>query len=239
MHPPREDGKHLWRFYAPLSLPADGAELASVGRRRGPETPPMASAHRQGTEGLHTVPDPWKPAARPEAYALPEMDESAQAVRADFARYFEQHLTRLIRHLMRQGAGAHEAAEAAQAAFAEAFPRWGHISHPAAWLRRVAFRLYLRQPVRGEELTGEPPDVPGGVCPLRVVELREEERWVYAALGGLPPAQRQVLAWSLDGFSTSEISAELNMAADAVRQNLSRARARLKVQLGLAHGGGQ
>ncbi|MFD7163733.1 hypothetical protein [Streptomyces violascens] len=27
---PRKDGKQLWRFHAPLSLPADGAELASV-----------------------------------------------------------------------------------------------------------------------------------------------------------------------------------------------------------------
>ncbi|MEV5598946.1 sigma-70 family RNA polymerase sigma factor [Streptomyces sp. NPDC052496] len=157
----------------------------------------------------------------------------------DFALYYEQHLTRLIRHLMRQGASVHEAAEAVQAAFTEALPCWEQIAHPAAWLRRVAFRLYLRQPVRREELTGEPPDSPGGVCPLRAVELQEEEQRVYAALSALPPAQRQVLAWSLDGFTDSEIAAELGMTDEAVRKNRSRARARLKAHLGLTDGGGR
>ncbi|WP_369212325.1 RNA polymerase sigma factor [Streptomyces flavofungini] len=71
------------------------------------------------------------------------------------------------------------------------------------------------------------------------MELREEEARVYSALASLPPTQRRVLAWSLDGFTASEVSAELGMTTEAVRQNLSRARARLKDRLGLANGGGQ
>lgn len=208
-----------------------------------PETFPVAAQRlrepaARPAEQMAFVPS-LEPICPPAATAL-GTGGSGTVARVDFARYYEQHLTRLIRHLMRQGAGAHEAAEAAQGAFTEAFPQWSDIAFPAAWLRKVAFRLYLRNPISREELTSTPPEQPAsGACPLRTVELREEEARVYSALASLPPAQRRVLAWSLDGFTTSEISAELGMTAEAVRQNLSRARARLKDQLGLANGGGQ
>ncbi|MDQ1042126.1 RNA polymerase sigma factor [Streptomyces sp. V4I2] len=138
-----------------------------------------------------------------------------------------------------EGASGHEAAEAAQAAFAEAFVKWETIEYPAAWLRKVAIRLYLRQPVSREDLTDDVPELPGGVCPLRSVELKEEEARVYAALATLPPLQRAVLAWHLDGFATSEIGDALDMTHEAVRQNLSRGRARLKTTLLSANDGGE
>ncbi|MEV6395886.1 sigma-70 family RNA polymerase sigma factor [Streptomyces sp. NPDC051907] len=59
---------------------------------------------------------------------------------------------------------------------------------------------------------------------------------MYAALGMLPPRQRQVMAWHLDGFSHSEISDELGTTVEAVRQNYARARASLKRSLGLTAG---
>lgn len=168
------------------------------------------------------------------------LDRRGSVARVDFALYYEQHMARLIRHVMRQGASPHEAAEAAQAAFAEAFVTWETIDSPGAWLRKVAYRLYLRQPARRrEQLTSELPELPGGTNPLGTVELKEEEARVYAALSALPPAQRRVMAWSLDGFAVAEIAAALGMTAEAVRQNLSRARSRLKATLGLADGGGQ
>lgn len=151
--------------------------------------------------------------------------------RVDFATYYDRHMAGLIRHLVRQGARPHEAAEAAQAAFAEAYAQWETIAHPAAWLRQVALRLFLRQPAHRENLASELPDRPSGVCPLGAVELKEEEARVYAALAGLPPLQRQVMAWHLDGFGTAEIAATLGKTQEAVRQNLSRARARLKDML--------
>ncbi|MFJ3800002.1 RNA polymerase sigma factor [Streptomyces sp. NPDC090088] len=189
--------------------------------------------------GRHTVshtpavsaPEPYIPPVPPQ--------ERGSVVRVEFTQFYEQHMAKLVRHLLRQGASGHEAAEAAQAAFAEAFVKWETIDHPAAWLRKVAIRLYVRQPVRREDLTDNVPQLSGGVCPLRSVELKEEEARVYAALAALPPLQRAVLAWHLDGFATGEISDALDMTHEAVRQNLSRGRARLKTILLSVNDGGE
>ncbi|MBB4890967.1 RNA polymerase sigma-70 factor (ECF subfamily) [Streptomyces netropsis] len=147
-------------------------------------------------------------------------------------------MAKLIRHLTRQGANGHEAADAAQAAFTEAFVKRETIEHPAAWPRLVAIGLYPRKPARRGDLTHEFPELPGGVCPLRSVELKEEEARVCAALAGLPPLQRAALAWHLDGFTTGETGTALGMTHHAVRQNLSRGRARLKTPLPSATDGG-
>ncbi|WWQ68836.1 sigma-70 family RNA polymerase sigma factor [Streptomyces sp. Q6] len=158
----------------------------------------------------------------------------------EFAQFYSQHMAKLVRHLMRQGASIHEATEASQAAFTEAFVKWETIEHPAAWLRQVSLRLYWRRHSHREEPVQEIPELPGGPCPLQQVELKEQEARVCAALASLPPLQRQVLAWHLDEFSTTEISVALGMTPEAVRQNLSRGRARLKtILLSSTDGGGR
>ncbi|MEV0529935.1 sigma-70 family RNA polymerase sigma factor [Streptomyces sp. NPDC050439] len=180
-----------------------------------------------------------RPALMPPPTPTATPPRPARETDEDFTRCYEQQMGPLVRHLMRQGAAPHEAAEAAQAAFAEALTRWPLITHPPAWLRRVAYRQYLRRPAR-EEPVADIPDLPGGVCPLTAVQLREEEARVYAALAGLPPLQRRVLAWVLDGFETAEIGRILDMTEAAVRQNLCRARARLKqLLLNERDGGGR
>lgn len=156
---------------------------------------------------------------------------AAEPAHAEFAGYYDKHFAKLTRHLMRQGAQPHEAAEAAQAAFTEAFVQWETLQYPAAWLRKVALRQFLRRPAAREDFPLEFPDWPGGMCPLRTVELKEEEARVYAALSALPPLQRQVLAWELDGFTTAEIATELHQSPEAVRQNRKRGRERLKKML--------
>ena len=66
-----------------------------------------------------------------------------------------------------------------------------------------------------------------------MVELRDEARTVLAALAALPPKQRQVMAWSIDGYSPAEIARKLGADPTAVRQNLTKARKNLKQLLGI------
>ncbi|MFE2498801.1 RNA polymerase sigma factor [Streptomyces scopuliridis] len=160
----------------------------------------------------------------------------APGSRLDFALFYSEHLAMLTRFVMRLGASPYEAAEAAHVAFVEAFPKWSQITTPRAWLRTVAARAFLRQTGLRDQPTGTVPDQPGGECPLAAVVLKDEEQRVYAALGMLPPRQRQVMAWHLDGFSHSEISDQLGITVEAVRQNYARARAALKRALGLVAG---
>ncbi|WP_338117237.1 sigma factor [Streptomyces viridochromogenes] len=77
---------------------------------------------------------------RPERLAL-----RVPRSRLDFTLFHSEHLAMLTRFVMRMGASPHEAAEAAHAAFVEAFPKWSQITTPRAWLRTVATRAYLRQ----------------------------------------------------------------------------------------------
>jgi RNA polymerase sigma factor (sigma-70 family) len=168
---------------------------------------------------------------------LAEEAVGAETVVADFSACYARELSSLTWFVMSLGADAHRAADVAQSAFAEAFMAWDRIQHPTAWLRRVAGRLYYRHLVTQETSVEDVPDRQGPLSAASVVELRDEARRVLAALADLPPKQRQVMAWTIDGFSPVEIARELDVDPATVRQSLAKARKNLKQQLGIAGGG--
>nr|WP_305257089.1 sigma factor-like helix-turn-helix DNA-binding protein [Streptomyces sp. NBS 14/10] len=56
----------------------------------------------------------------------------------------------------------------------------------------------------------------------------------------LPVRQREVMAWTLDGYRPQEIAQIIGITPEAARKNLERGRALLKqALLGPAAGGGQ
>jgi DNA-directed RNA polymerase specialized sigma24 family protein len=75
---------------------------------------------------------------------------SAKAI-AEFVACFKAEFNRLVIVLLRQGIPYHDATDAAQTAFTEAFRQWEQIRSPRAWLRRVAIRCIkhlLEDPVQ-------------------------------------------------------------------------------------------
>ncbi|BBJ37380.1 hypothetical protein SSPO_000980 [Streptomyces antimycoticus] len=66
---------------------------------------------------------------------------------------------------------------------------------------------------------------------MAAVELGEEEARVYEALSWLPPRQREVMAWTLDGYRPQEIAQIMGIAPEAARKNLERGRTLLKQAL--------
>jgi RNA polymerase sigma-70 factor (ECF subfamily) len=155
---------------------------------------------------------------------------------ADFGSCYRQQFPGLVWFVMSLGAGPVEAADAAQSAFAAAFPAWETIRHPQAWLRRVAGRAYFRRAACREIPVDAAPDGPGPHLVAADVEFRDEARQVLAALAVLPARQRQVMAWHVDGFGPAEIARELGCDQAAVRQSLVKARKNLKRYLGLGEG---
>lgn len=143
---------------------------------------------------------------------------------------YRREMPLLTRFVMKHGASPQEAADAAQEAFAAAYPQWGSIRFPTRWLRTVATRAYFRAKLR-EDLPGELPEGRNEAHLPTNIQLSEQEREVYAALAELPPRQRQVMAWFYDRYTGAEIAEELGITEEAVRQNLHRARAALKVRL--------
>jgi RNA polymerase sigma factor (sigma-70 family) len=161
----------------------------------------------------------------------------AGAAVTDFSACYARELSSLVWFVMSLGADAHRAADVAQSAFAEAFVVWDRIQHPTAWLRRVAGRLYYRHLDPRETPVQDVPDRQGPLSAASEVELRDEARAVLAALADLPPKQRQVMAWTIDGFSPAEIARELDIDPAVIRQSLAKARKNLKPQLGITGGG--
>ena len=154
---------------------------------------------------------------------------------ADFAAVYRAEVAGLVRHVMFHGATTEKAWDAAQSAFSQAYPVWARIRVPRAWLRTVAVRAYWRSTVP-ETPTDSPPEQPDpasapGMSPA---ELGEQERLVLRALAGLPVKQRQVMSWTIDGYSPGEIAAALGEQPAAVRQNLRRARRNLTHALGIS-----
>ena len=165
--------------------------------------------------------------AGPEAGALPA--GSGGLREADFAEFFRAEHKKLIRFVMAIGASGDEAAEIAQVTFVKAFEGWDSIRSPRAWIRRVAMNelTAARQAARRETPQATLPDAPVPVPVALAVELTEEARQVLAALQGLPPRQRQVMAWIVDGFGAVEIARELGVSPESVRQSHAKARKNL------------
>ncbi len=125
----------------------------------------------------------------------------------------------------------HAAQDVAQIAFERALPRWAGLNQPKAWLYKVARNEALARcaAMRREQLADSLPDRPGGVSAALVAEWRDEQREVIEFLQDLSPNQREVMTWTLAGFSDAEISGVLGITADAVKQSRHYAR---KKQLG-------
>jgi len=171
--------------------------------------------------------------AQPESGHPAEMVSGAGTL-TDFSACYAAELSSLVWFVMSLGADAHRAADVAQSAFAEAFVAWDRIQHPTAWLRRVAGRLYYRYLVTWETSVEDVPDRQGPLSAASAFELHDEARRVLATLADLAPKQRQVMAWTIDGFSPAEIARELDVDPATIRQSLAKARKHLKKQLGIS-----
>ncbi|MFF7592985.1 RNA polymerase sigma factor [Kitasatospora purpeofusca] len=155
----------------------------------------------------------------------PADGSGAGARHGEFAYFYRTCLRRLVAFLMWQGAPAALAADLAQDTMVKAYERWDRIQSPEAWCRRVASRELVRAFSQVEDSIEELALEPTSLLPApgHAAEW-EDEQEILRLLGGLPARQRQVLAWTLDGYTPTEIAAELGMRPAAVRASLFKAR---------------
>jgi RNA polymerase sigma factor (sigma-70 family) len=161
---------------------------------------------------------------------VPDVPDGVPIV--EYERVYRALKPRLVLYLMRCGANWHDANDAAQKALIALYNKWAAVRDHWPWLRRVAFREFLRicdANGRSRESLDQL-RVPEG--PADVESLLEQHA-VLSAIGQLPLLQRQVFALHFDQLGTREIAEELKITEAAVRKNLERARARLKELLGL------
>ncbi|WP_165964135.1 sigma-70 family RNA polymerase sigma factor [Actinomadura sp. KC216] len=148
----------------------------------------------------------------------------------EFSEWFERDFPRLVGFVMTLGAGQCAAEDAAQTAFAEAYARWDDIAQPRAWVRTVATRAFYRDQKATLTADESVPLIAAGTDEDHADQIAERDL-VLAALRTLPPRQREVMAWTIDGFRPEQIALELRTTPENVRKSLQRARERLKGML--------
>jgi RNA polymerase sigma factor (sigma-70 family) len=173
---------------------------------------------------------PSVPSAPQEAGAYGQAPAGVSTV--EYAMLYQAEKPRLMRYLLQCGASWHDADDAAQRALTALYEQWGTVRKPRPWLRTVAFREFIN--ARGaNESSLEDDDQLSVPVDFADVESLLEQDAVLSAIRQLPPLQQQVFALHFDQLSTSEIAEARRITGAAVRQNLARARARLKELLGL------
>ncbi len=149
-----------------------------------------------------------------------------------FTAFYRDSAPRLVGFLRWQGAGLPDAAECAQEALIRCYQRWSSIEHHHAWCRLVASRLYTRrlasleQPAEDASTLGSPL-----ITPASDLDALEQRHEVLRILDLLPSRQRQVMAWTYDGATSTEIAKVLKITPEAVRASLMKARATLRAHL--------
>lgn len=173
--------------------------------------------------------------------AMPDLPQSQQGITqgpgrpadADFSAFYRRFVPTLVAFLVWQGARLPAAADITQDTMIKAYQRWSEIHHPESWARRVASRALVRRIASvAEDPIGDSPEHSSLLPSLTNVEMWEQRCEVLRLLDRLPPRQRQVMAWTLDGYPPAEIADELEITPEAVRANLMKARRALAEYLG-------
>lgn len=166
------------------------------------------------------------PAAAPAARNGPHTSERPRArIDEEFSDFYRKTVKELVGFLINQGARLPVAADIAQDTLLKAYQRWADIHEPRPWAYTVASRALVRMIASAEETLVE--SVPEPTSLLARPDAIAEWEARYAALPmlrSLPPRQRQVLAWTLAGFTPGDIADHLGLPNETVRGNLAKAR---------------
>ncbi|MEU8024661.1 sigma-70 family RNA polymerase sigma factor [Micromonospora haikouensis] len=174
--------------------------------------------------------------------------ESATALEAanqariveEFSAFYRGFAARLAGWLIWQGASEVDAKDVVQETMHKAYRLWKTIDNPEAWARVTASRAYAERlgkvdAIPVEDIAEHIPHTQNG-CELSAADAKQDIR---VALRQLPMRQRQLLAWSFEGYTPTEIAEQLHMTPEAVRSSLYKARKKLDELLHAPGGGDQ
>ncbi|RKN05397.1 RNA polymerase sigma factor [Streptomyces radicis] len=155
-----------------------------------------------------------------------------EALVEEFSAFYRATVPGLVGFLVNQGATLSVAADVAQETLIKAYQRWSDLDNPRAWAHRVASRALIRRIAEVREEPVERVPEPTSLLPRPDAAAEWETRHdILRALVQLPYRQRQVMAWTLGGYTPAEIAEELGMTPEAVRASLLKARRAAVAQL--------
>ncbi|RAO00729.1 RNA polymerase sigma factor [Micromonospora noduli] len=172
------------------------------------------------------------------AHAVETADR--MSIREAFSAFYRGFAIKLAGWLIWQGASEADAKDVVQETMHKAYRLWNTINNPEAWARVTASRAYAERLAKFDatpvEDIAEYASSTGGGCELAAADARQDIRM---ALRQLPMRQRQLLAWSFEGYTPTEIAEQLHMTPEAVRSSLYKARKRLEELLQARDAGDQ
>ncbi|MFI1376018.1 RNA polymerase sigma factor [Streptomyces longwoodensis] len=154
-----------------------------------------------------------------------------------YDHFFRSEFTCLTRHVIVLGATPEEAKDAAQSALIDLLQNWYTVQAPRPWCRKAAAHHFLRSDIKENRVDrsartdfiarrGSDDSYSLGST------LEEWEFIVNFVENHLSGIQRQVMAWTIDGFEPQEIAKQLGKTPVTVRSNLRHARKKLATALG-------
>jgi RNA polymerase sigma-70 factor (ECF subfamily) len=184
------------------------------------------------------------------AGSLPDEEIVARVVGGEtelFELLMRRHNQSLFRILRGVADRAGDAEELLQDAWVKAFQHLATFRGEArfsTWVARIAIHEAGARARRGRRFEALSPVVeealraPRGEEPLHRAETSELRRLLEEAIDGLSPALRAVLVLrDVEGLSTAETAAALDLSAEAVKVRLHRARTALRGALDRSLGG--
>jgi RNA polymerase sigma factor (sigma-70 family) len=175
-------------------------------------------------------------AAAAQAAVSPMSRTRPSVAPAGFEEFFRSSFRELVRAAMYAGATAEDGQDAASKTLADMLQRWDTCGPSLAYARKATVHNFIKAKTRGINRVArrlvERGHVPGHEGDEdRQLTAWEDEEWVAAVLSTLPPAQREVMELIVEGFDRDEIAEAVGKTREAVRRNLSDARARLSREL--------
>ncbi|MEU9014737.1 sigma-70 family RNA polymerase sigma factor [Streptomyces sp. NPDC048479] len=173
--------------------------------------------------------DPANSADRPAATPAPpgpsgQRQRARQQTDEEFSAFYRENIRPLTGFLINHGAGVQVAADIAQEVMTDAYRNWEHITHPKAWVHKAASRALVRKVASVEEPVDYVPEPTSLVPRPDAIAEWEARHDALPLLCSLPMKQRQAMAWTLAGFTPTDIADHLGLLAENVRANLKKAR---------------
>jgi len=145
-------------------------------------------------------------------------------VGADFGEFYRAFVPTLVVFLLWHGARFAVAAEITQHTMTRVCRRWSQIDDPPCWARTMASRALVRYIARIDHQGAGQLSRPPALVPVWVDgNTWHQQHDILAVLEVLSPRQRQVLAWTLGGYSIAAIAGQLHLTGVTVQDTQNEA----------------
>ncbi|MFI5500964.1 sigma-70 family RNA polymerase sigma factor [Nocardia asteroides] len=151
--------------------------------------------------------------------------------REEFSAFYRANIANLVGILIMQGARGADAADVAQETMIKLWKSWYTVDSPKAWARRVASRELIRRLVDADEELIDPAERSALIRTTSDLDDWVQNNEYQRGLAALPPRQRQILVWTMEGYRSTEIADQFKIKASTVRSLRRKARRAMALYL--------